>query len=162
MARPKAAVTQAGLAPLADHELDQRIRDRVTMIGNALRDHDRLAEQQRKCERSAVLSAWSLGKLLVEKKSRIPHGGWLDYLKDAGIGERDAQRYMRIGAQIRLESDLGPSITKTLESLPAPANDRPSPAKAANARGDFSRGSARAGYSKRGTALAGARIGART
>ena len=134
MPSPKAAVTQAGLAPLADHELDQRIRDRVTMIGNALRDHERLAEQQRKCERSAVISAWSLGKLLNERKSRIQHGGWLDYLKSAGIGERDAQRYMRIGAGIRLESDLGPSITKTLEALPPPANDRPRPAQAANAR----------------------------
>ena len=56
-------------ATFADRELDRRISDGAEMIRSALRDHDRAVAQQRQCQKSAVLTAWNLGRLLNEKKA---------------------------------------------------------------------------------------------
>ncbi len=56
-------------AALADHELNRRIADRAEMIRLALRDHERAVAQQRRCQKSAVLSAWNFEDEL--RKERV-------------------------------------------------------------------------------------------
>ena len=75
------------LAALSDSDLDQKIGAKIQMIGSALegRDRaiegrDRAVEEVERCKKSAVLSAWRLGQFLIEKKSRLTHGGWLTWL----------------------------------------------------------------------------------
>ena len=57
-------------AALADHELDRRIADRAEMIRLALRDHERAVAQQRRCQKSAVLSAWNFEDELREEREQ--------------------------------------------------------------------------------------------
>ena len=57
-------------AALADHELDRRIADRAEMIRLALRDHERAIAQQRRCQKSAVLSAWNFEDGLREEREQ--------------------------------------------------------------------------------------------
>ena len=111
---------------LTDIELDRAIADDVRAINAALTDRKKHLEAVAGCEKSAVISAWRLGGRLLEKKKRLPHGGWLPYLASAGIGERSAQDYMRLATQIRSAADLGPSIRETLRALPKPS---PTPAE---------------------------------
>jgi Protein of unknown function (DUF3102) len=37
-----------------------------------------------------------VGKLLIEAKATVPHGGWIPWLKEIGLSPRTAQRYMRL------------------------------------------------------------------
>lgn len=113
---------------LTDIELDRAIADDVRAINAALADRQKHLEAVAGCEKSAVISAWRLGGRLLEKKKRLPHGGWLPWLESAGIGERSAQDYMRLATKIRSAADLGPSIRETLRALPKPS---PTPAKRA-------------------------------
>lgn len=46
--------------------------------------------------RSAAEAARQSGDALIEAKILVKHGEWLTFLKEAGISERTAQRYMRI------------------------------------------------------------------
>jgi len=52
----------------------------------------------------AAAKAIEAGEALVEAKELANHGEWLPFLKQAGINERTAQRYMRL-AKARLSSD---------------------------------------------------------
>ena len=106
----------ATLAALSDFNLERKIRDRLQMINRALAARDDALKAVTNCEKSAVLSAWRLGQHLAEKKLRLGHGNWLPWLKTVGLGERQAQRYLRL-AGIRHESNLDGSITKTLARL---------------------------------------------
>jgi len=46
--------------------------------------------------RTSIEKAVEAGKLLIEAKDALPHGGWLPWLRDVGITPRTAQRYMRL------------------------------------------------------------------
>ena len=115
----------ATLGTLADIELDRKIRDRAKMISVALADCDRALEMVKMCERSAVLSAWRLGQLLIEKKGRLTHGAWLPWLDSSGISASSASDYMRIARQIASAGNLGSSIRATIRALPEPATATP-------------------------------------
>ena len=110
---------------LADSELDRKIRDRAKMISVALADRDRALEMVKMCERSAVLSAWRLGQLLIEKKDRLTYGKWLPWLDSSGISASSASDYMRIARQIASAGNLGSSIRATIRALPEPATATP-------------------------------------
>ena len=107
------------LAALSDSDLDRKIGAKIQMIGSAL-------EGRRQCEKSAVLSAWRLGQFLIEKKSRLTHGGWLTWLDSCPrVSSSSAANYMRLARQISSAGNLGPSIRATLRALPAPATAKP-------------------------------------
>lgn len=53
---------------------------------------------------TAAERAIAAGNMLVEAKALVKHGQWLPFLKEAGIPERTAQRYMTL-ADARLNSD---------------------------------------------------------
>lgn len=68
---------------------------------------------------AAADKALTLGAMLCEAKDLIQHGGWLPWLKDAGISERNAQRYMRLhrsGFESDMVSDLG-GVARALSFL---------------------------------------------
>ena len=121
------------LAALSDSDLDQKIGAKIQMIGSALegRDRaiegrDRAVEEVERCKKSAVLSAWRLGQFLIEKKSRLTHGGWLTWLDSCPrVSSSSAANYMRLARQISSAGNLGPSIRATLRALPAPATAKP-------------------------------------
>ncbi|MEW9838492.1 DUF3102 domain-containing protein [Mesorhizobium marinum] len=63
-----------------------------------------------KATRLAAGKAIFTGNSLIEAKALVKHGKWLPFLKEAGIGERQAQRYMtlaRSGLKSDTVSDLG-------------------------------------------------------
>ena len=85
----------------------------------------------KKCENSAVSSAWRLGQFLTEKKRRLTHGTWLPWLDSSGISSSSAADYMRLAHQISSAGNLGPSIRATLRALPSPSTtpkSKPAPA----------------------------------
>lgn len=50
---------------------------------------------------TATRHAIQAGRLLIEAKSKVKHGGWLTWLKDnCCLSERTAQRYMRLAAKV--------------------------------------------------------------
>lgn len=54
--------------------------------------------------------ALEVGAKLVEAKELVPHGGWSDWLAEAGINDRTARRYMllhRSGLKSATVADLG-------------------------------------------------------
>ena len=108
------------LLVLTDRDLEQRVAEHAKKIDAALAARERAVEEVGNCEKSAVISAWRLGGLLLEKKRRLKHGAFLPWLETAKIGERNAQQFMRLATQIRSESDLGPSIRATLRALLPP------------------------------------------
>jgi hypothetical protein len=64
-----------------------------------------LAEQVRKAHadvlastRTTIERAVQVGKLLVEAKAAVPHGGWLPWLEETGLTPRTAQRYMKLAS----------------------------------------------------------------
>lgn len=61
---------------------------------------DRINREHDACENAfgeAVAHAIEAGRLLVEAKGLVPHGGWLGWLKDnCRFSERTAQGYMRV------------------------------------------------------------------
>ena len=114
------------LAELSEPALDQKINDKIQMIGSALKGHARAIAEVEKCEKSAVRSAWRLGGFLVEKKRRLEHGEWLPWLASLPhVSATSATNYMRIANQIDSAADLGLSIRATLRALPEPATATP-------------------------------------
>ena len=113
------------LAELTDFELDRKIVESNQMIKSAIEGRDRAVDMIKACEKSAVLSAWRLGKSLIEKKTRLTHGSWLPWLDSCGISPSSASDYTRIARQIASAGDLGSSIRETLLTLPAPATAKP-------------------------------------
>ena len=109
------------LAALSDSDLDRKIAAQNQMIESAIAGHDRAIAEVEKCEKSAVLSAWRLGQFLIEKKSRLTHGGWLPWLYSCGISASSASDYMRIARQTASAGSLKSSIRATLRALPEPA-----------------------------------------
>ena len=70
--------------------------------------------------RRSVEEAWQLGKDLLEVKDLLSHGAWLPWLKNVGLGERQAQRCMRLyrlDPEKRLVSDSSRSINETIRLL---------------------------------------------
>jgi hypothetical protein len=80
--------------------------------------------------KESVAHAIAAGELLIEAKTQLDkHGQWLPWLKDCGVSERSAQRYMRLArnratveANTTCVSDL--TINGALALLTVP-RDRP-------------------------------------
>ena len=108
-------------ATLSSIELDQKIAERIQMIKSALRDRERTLQMVKKCEKSAVLSAWRLGHFLIEKKDRLDHGLWLPWLESTCISSSSAADYMRLAHEISSAGNLKSSIRATLRALPSPS-----------------------------------------
>ena len=112
-------IDEATLAKLA--KIDTEIGQQITMIDSALRDLDRAQKEVKDCQRSAVRSAWNLGKLLQERKDAGQHGDWTPYLKNlsqrTGKSERTLRDYMLIAKHIGSAANLEPSIRQTLEAV---------------------------------------------
>ena len=112
-------------AALADRDLDRLISDGAEKIRGALVGYERAIMEQRKCQKSAVLSAWRVGGLLIEKKSRLAHGEFLPWLTATGISSSSSANYMKIAAQISDAGNLRPSISQTLKALEPPPEKLP-------------------------------------
>ena len=124
MTAPKKAPT-LDAAALADRDLDRLISDGAEKIRGALVGYERAITEQRKCQKSAVLSAWRVGGLLIEKKSRLAHGEFLPWLTATGISSSSSANYMKIAAQISDAGNLRPSISQTLKALEPPPEKLP-------------------------------------
>ena len=112
------------LAALSDSDLDQKIGAKIQMIGSALEGRDRAVEEVERCKKSAVLSAWRLGQFLIEKKSRLTHGGWLTWLDSCPrVSSSSAANYMRLARQIASAGNLGSEHPGDPSSAPR-AGDR--------------------------------------
>lgn len=79
-------------------------------------------------ERSAADSALAAGAALCEAKDLCKHGEWLPFLREAGIPERKAQRYMQLsrsGLKSDTVSDLGgiKATLRWLDELRLPSQD---------------------------------------
>jgi Protein of unknown function (DUF3102) len=46
--------------------------------------------------KKTIGAAWDAGEILTELKNRLGHGEWLPYLKEIKLGERQAQKYMKL------------------------------------------------------------------
>lgn len=112
-------MTDGALDTLNDRTLDERINTKKRILDAALAARDKLKHQIDRAEESAVLSAWRLGSLLIERKGRTEHGDWLPYLEKVGLTGRSASDYMRLG-KIGSAADLGPSIRSTLLQVAPP------------------------------------------
>jgi hypothetical protein len=73
------------------------------IVGQAAPSLDELAARVRKAQAgfvaaasSAVLHAIEAGQALIAAKKLAPHGKWGKFLEVCGIGERQAERYMRL------------------------------------------------------------------
>ncbi|WP_095087781.1 DUF3102 domain-containing protein [Mesorhizobium sophorae] len=67
-------------------------------------------EQMLQATLTAAAKAMQAGHALIEAKSLVAHGEWLPFLKEAGVAERQAQRYMvlaRSGLKPDTVTDLG-------------------------------------------------------
>ena len=99
-------------------DLANRIRDAHTGVGAAFS--------------SAMDRAIDAGQTLSIAKGLVPHGQWGKYLKHCGVGERQAERYMRlawlVAANPTCKSDLAElSIERAIKllSLPKPSKETP-------------------------------------
>jgi hypothetical protein len=73
------------------------------IVGQAAPSLNELAARVRKAQAgfvaaasSAVLHAIEAGQALIAAKKLAPHGQWGKFLEVCGIGERQAERYMRL------------------------------------------------------------------
>jgi hypothetical protein len=78
----------------------------------------------------AVEHAIKCGNILTDAKKQVGHGGWLEFLRACDLGERQAQRYMRLALlaeQTRLaKSDLtGMTIEGAIARLAPPKAPKP-------------------------------------
>jgi hypothetical protein len=75
------------LAQPAELELAARVRVAHDAVRRSLGD--------------ALRHATEAGRLLLEAKSAVGHGGWLPWLKEnCGLSERTAQVYMRLAREL--------------------------------------------------------------
>ena len=102
---------------LQDFNLDRRIAQLIQTVEAAFADHETAQETIQtahetisRSEKSAVKGAWSLGKHLIEKKRRLPHGAWEQWLATTDISLTTAKNYMTMASQIVSADDLKPSI----------------------------------------------------
>jgi hypothetical protein len=56
---------------------------------------------------SAFAKAIEAGRLLIEARATIPHGGWLAWIRDLGMTARTVQRYMQLA---RLPADKSDTV----------------------------------------------------
>ena len=117
---PPVAATLNTLAVLSNFNLDRKIGEQNRTINNALADRRRALDQVKKCEKSAVETAWLLGQLLNEKKGRLGHGAFLSWLEKVGISSSASAKYMKLAGQISTRGNLGPSINATIRALEPP------------------------------------------
>jgi hypothetical protein len=112
------------------------------IVGQAAPSLNELAARVRKAQAgfvaaasSAVLHAIEAGQALIAAKKLAPHGQWGKFLEVCGIGERQAERYMRLARLAELnptcKSDL---INLTIETAikklsPPPTKERRSTPK---------------------------------
>ena len=94
------------------------------------------AEAQR-LGRLAVGEAWNAGKDLVEIKSTIAHGQWLDWLEVEGVAHSTAKRLMRLAEIQKDQIGLFETIDAALKAIPAPEpKGKPRPARPAPPKPD--------------------------
>ncbi len=68
--------------------------------------------------KTAIGGAWDAGELLTELKERMNYGEWLPYLASIGLGERQAQKYMRLSNELdRATAIENKTINKALEGI---------------------------------------------
>lgn len=71
---------------------------------------------------TALEHALAAGKLLLEVKESLPHGGWLPFLADVGIHQRQGQRYLSLARHAPLLANTTPcriSISDALDRISA-------------------------------------------
>ena len=125
--------SERNLTGLADDALDGQIDDHARKIDRALVERKEALDSVADCERRAVLAAWQLGKCLVEKKRRLPHGHFTDwclaFAAQTGGSGRSLRDYMRLAQHFGSAANLRLSIRKSLMSIPPePSEPRREPA----------------------------------
>jgi Protein of unknown function (DUF3102) len=67
--------------------------------------------------RSAIEHAVACGRLLIQAKDTVPHGGWLDWIDhNVTIGRRQAQKYMRLAEHPDALSNAKSNALLTIDS----------------------------------------------
>ncbi len=113
------------IAAIAESAADvQHLAREIARAHVALQDHERALESsERKLEglrEEGARRRVDIGRLLIEAKRGIKHGGWLPYLEALGIGEDSARRWMSLAGFVEQQSksstpesvrDLNPATT---------------------------------------------------
>ena len=81
----------------------------LSVSAESVRD---LIDASDKLAAQSVEKALEAGHLLIAAKAQCKHGEWLPFLKRAGVGERKAQRLMKLAA-----SGLNPSAVTDLGGI---------------------------------------------
>lgn len=94
------------IAPAVD--LDQITRS-ILKEHIALQDDERNADAHEKksigYREAAARRRVEIGRMLIEAKRGIKHGGWLPYLEKLGIGERSARDWMALAGHVETKSE---------------------------------------------------------
>ena len=124
--------SERNLTGLTDSALDGQIDDHARKINRALDERREALAAVADCEQRAVDAAWQLGKRLVEKKRRLPHGHFIDwchaFTARTGVSGRSLRDYMKLARCFGSAASLRPSIRKSLMSIPSePSEPRREP-----------------------------------
>lgn len=131
------------VAPAVDvAEIRRQAHAAIIRVTDAERHEEKAEEQfaaahqaREKCVEAARQARLEAGKALIALKRVTPHGKWLDTLRDLGLEQRTAHRYMEyaesaVGAKSdtpdtvsNLPSYTDSGVTKKREPKPDPVND---------------------------------------
>lgn len=93
---------------------------------DTVRDIETVTDELRDAQRRGGEAIIAIGQRLIEAKSLLEHGEWLNWLNEkAGYSERMAQNFMRVSREYsnpQLVADLG--VRKALSLLALPASER--------------------------------------
>ena len=78
--------------------------NRLVMLAAEIKAAHEAAEA---ATQTAFAKAIEAGRLLIEARAAIPHGGWLAWVRDLGMTVRTAQRYMQLA---RLPADKSDTV----------------------------------------------------
>ena len=102
------------ISDLPDDRLDDDIRKEATALEAELELCAGYADDLKNSQMNAVTRAHYLGGLLLERQSRVGHGGWAPYLETVGLNARSASDYMRLAAHFDSDDALESSIRASL------------------------------------------------
>ena len=88
---PVPAIVQTAVDP----KLVEQVSAAVKACKEAEQHQEDTAEQHERAKEQHNSRRITLGELLIKAKDETPHGAWGRFLRDVGINERNAQRYMQ-------------------------------------------------------------------
>lgn len=106
--KPAAAIVESVV------DIDQVTRE-ILKEHIALQDDERNADAHEKksigYREAAARRRVEIGRMLIEAKRGIKHGGWLPYLEKLGIEPRNAQNWMALAGHVESKNETRPDVS---------------------------------------------------